>query len=75
MSSHDVTIALYGLFALTGVGLELRSRSPHSVIPSLSDVFSRVMSSCWTWSQIECTVSSSRPRRPNRAGGKLIDCT
>ena len=45
MSSHDVTIALYGLFALTGVGLELHSRSPHSVIPSLSDVFSRVMSS------------------------------
>ena len=45
MSSHDVTIALYVLFALAGVGLELRSRSPHSVIPSLSDVFSRVMSS------------------------------
>jgi len=45
MSSHDVTIALYVLVALTGVGLELRSRSPHSVIPSLSDVFSRVMSS------------------------------
>ena len=45
MSSHDVTIALYVLVALTGVGLELRSRRPHSVIPSLSNVFSRVMSS------------------------------
>ena len=45
MSSHDVTIALYVLFALAGVGLELRSRSPGSAIPSLGAVFSRIMSS------------------------------
>jgi len=50
-----------------------RSRSTSSHSDAFS--FSKVMSSCWTWSQNECTVSSSRPRRPNRAGGKLIDCT
>jgi len=45
MTSHDVTVAVYGLVALTGVGLDLRSRSSGSAIPSLAAVFSRVMSS------------------------------
>jgi len=43
MSSHDLTIAVYVLFALCGVGLELLASGKRSKIPPLRDVFSRVM--------------------------------
>ena len=43
MNSHDVTLAIYAFFALAGLGVELRSRSPGSRIPSLATAFSRVM--------------------------------
>jgi hypothetical protein len=43
MNSHDVTVALYGVFVLAGVGLGVRSRTSGSSIPSLGSVFSRVM--------------------------------
>jgi hypothetical protein len=43
MTSRDVTIAVYALIASIGVGLQLRSRSAGSRIPSLGDVFRRVM--------------------------------
>src|SRR5262249_32810514 len=41
--SHDFTIAVYLLIAAVGVGLEIRSSSERSRIPSLATVFSRVM--------------------------------
>jgi Family of unknown function (DUF6186) len=43
MNSHQITLLVYGLFALAGVALEVRSRSPRSHIPSLGTVFSRIM--------------------------------
>ena len=43
MSSHDVSVAIYMLFALSTVGLELVGRGQRSRIPSLGTVFSRVM--------------------------------
>jgi hypothetical protein len=43
MTSHDFTIAVYLLIAAIGVGLQVRSYSERSRIPSLGGVFSRVM--------------------------------
>lgn len=43
MTSHDFTIAVYLLIAAVGVGLQIRSYSERSRIPSLATVFSRVM--------------------------------
>jgi uncharacterized protein DUF6186 len=43
MNSHDVTVAIYVLFVLAGLGLELRGRSQGSRIPTLGTMFSRVM--------------------------------
>jgi hypothetical protein len=43
VSSHDVTVAVYGVFALAGLGLQARSASPRSRIPSFGAVCSRVM--------------------------------
>ena len=43
MTSHDFTIAVYLLIASVGVGLQIRSYSERSRIPSLAAVFSRVM--------------------------------
>jgi hypothetical protein len=42
-TSHDLTIAVYGLIALAGVGVEVRSASPRSRLPSLRAVFTRAM--------------------------------
>jgi hypothetical protein len=43
MSSHDLTVAVYGVIALAGVGLQLASFRPPSRIPSLGVVFARAM--------------------------------
>jgi hypothetical protein len=43
MSSRDLTIAGYLLLVLIGLGLQIRSYSPGSKIPSLGTVSSRVM--------------------------------
>ena len=43
MSSHDVTLAIYGALALAIVGVEVRSRRPGSRIPSLGAAFSAMM--------------------------------
>ena len=43
MTSHDLTVAVYLLIVLAGVGLEVRSYSPRSRIPSIGTVFTRVM--------------------------------
>jgi hypothetical protein len=43
MSSRDLTIAGYMLLVLIGLGLQIRSYSPSSKIPSLGTVGSRVM--------------------------------
>jgi hypothetical protein len=43
MNSHDLTVAVYCLIALAGVGLQLASGRKGSRIPSLATVFSRVM--------------------------------
>jgi hypothetical protein len=43
MTSHDVTLSVYLLFALVGVGLEVLSTRQGSSIPSLGTVFSRIM--------------------------------
>jgi len=43
MSSHDLTLAVYGLICLVGVGMQFRSYSPRSRIPPLGDVFGWAM--------------------------------
>jgi len=43
MTSHDLTVAVYSMVALAGVGLQVRSQSERSRIPSLGTVFSRAM--------------------------------
>jgi hypothetical protein len=43
MSSRDLTIAGYMLLVMFGLGLQIRSYSPNSKIPSLGTVSSRVM--------------------------------
>ena len=43
MTAHDLTIAVYALIALVGVGLQLLSYGSGSRIPSLGTVCSRVM--------------------------------
>jgi hypothetical protein len=43
MSSHDLTIAVYVLFVLCGVGLQLLAYGKRSRIPPLGEVFARVM--------------------------------
>jgi len=43
MSAHDVTIAVYALIAVAGVGLQVLSYGAGSRIPSLGTVCSRVM--------------------------------
>ena len=43
MSSHSWTVVVYGAIAAAGVGLELASRRAGSAIPSLGNVFRRVM--------------------------------
>ncbi len=43
MSSHTVTIVVYTVIALIGLGLELLSHGTRSRMPSLGRVLSRVM--------------------------------
>ena len=43
MTSRYVTLALYGMFALVALALEVRSRRSRSSIPPLSTVFTRIM--------------------------------
>jgi hypothetical protein len=44
IGSHDFTAGVYLLIALAGVGLQIRSLSERSRLPSLGQVFSRAMS-------------------------------
>jgi Family of unknown function (DUF6186) len=43
MTSHAVTLSVYLVIALVGVGLQLVSTRPGSPIPSLGTVFRRIM--------------------------------
>jgi hypothetical protein len=43
MTSHDLTVAVYSVIAVAGAGLQIRSQSDRSRIPSLGKVFSRAM--------------------------------
>jgi len=43
MSSHSWTVVAYGAIVAAAVGLQLASRRPDSPIPSLGNVFRRVM--------------------------------
>jgi hypothetical protein len=43
MISHDFTVAVYALIALAGLGLQIRSLSERSRVPSLGRVFTRAM--------------------------------
>ena len=43
MSSHSWTVVVYGAIVVAGVGFEVASRRVGSSIPSLGDVFRRVM--------------------------------
>jgi hypothetical protein len=43
MSSHGFTATVYLLIVLIGVGVQIRSLSERSRLPSLATVFSRVM--------------------------------
>jgi hypothetical protein len=43
MTSHDLTVAVYVVIALAGVGLQLSSFRAASRIPSLGVVFARAM--------------------------------
>ena len=43
MSSHALTFAVYLMFGLAALALEIRARSPRSRIPSLGTVLGRVM--------------------------------
>ncbi len=43
MTSHDLTLSVYVLIALVGVGLQVLSTRQGSRLPSLGTVFSRIM--------------------------------
>jgi hypothetical protein len=43
MTSHDLTLSVYLVIALVGVGLQMLSTRQSSRIPSLGTVFSRIM--------------------------------
>ncbi|GBC87046.1 hypothetical protein HRbin12_01047 [bacterium HR12] len=43
MSSHDLTVAVYGLIGLAGLGLELLAWSGRTRVPRLGDVLADVM--------------------------------
>jgi hypothetical protein len=43
MSSHDLTVVVYVAFAVAGLGLQARSSSVRSRIPSFGAMCSRVM--------------------------------
>ncbi len=43
MNSHDLTVAVYVLIALVGLGLQIASYQKRSRIPSLGTVLTRIM--------------------------------
>ncbi len=43
MSSHNITIAGYVAVLVIGVGLGIRAHAPGSRIPTISQVFGRIM--------------------------------
>ncbi len=45
MSSHAITVSLYLFFLAVGIGLNVRAHRPGSKIPTMSQVWRRIMHS------------------------------